>query len=130
MFLKSSNYFSDKNKNSSLSIIGEGIDFVGEINTDGNIHVDGIMRGNIKAYEVVIGPHGDFDGEINAEVLIINGCIKGKFNIKNLHVKKAGLLQGKAKYDLIIVESGGRVQGELGLNKQNKTQQKKNGKDN
>ena len=45
-------------------------------------------------------------------------------------IKQSTSLQGKAKYDLIIVESGGRVQGELGLNKQNKTQQKKNGKDN
>ena len=68
MFLKSSNLFSDNKKNSSLSILGDGIDFSGEINTEGNIHIDGIMRGVIKANEVVIGPKGDFDGEIIAEI--------------------------------------------------------------
>lgn len=131
MFLKSSNYFTEKKGNKSLSIIGEGIDFIGEINTEGNIHVDGTMKGVIKAHEVVIGPKGDFDGEINAEILIINGIIKGKFNIKNLHVRKDGLLQGRAKYELIIVDSGGRVQGELGINKlqSNKQLNKKNGKE-
>jgi cytoskeletal protein CcmA (bactofilin family) len=129
MFLKSSNLFSDNKKNSSLSILGDGIDFSGEINTEGNIHIDGIMRGVIKANEVVIGPKGDFDGEIIAEILIINGTIKGKFNIRNLHIKKDGLLQGRAKYEVLIVDSGGKIQGELGINKQNKLLSKKNGKD-
>ena len=126
MFLKPSNFFKDRNYNSSLTIIGEGIDFSGEVNTEGNIHVDGLMKGNIKAQEVVVGPKGDFDGEITADILIVNGNIKGKFNIKNLHVRKNGVLQGKIKYDVIIVESGGKILGELGVNKQSKFLNPKN----
>ena len=129
MFLKNSNIFSDKTKNSTISIIGEGIDFSGEINTEGNIHIDGIMKGLIKANEVVIGPTGDFDGEIIANNFIINGKVKGKFTIGNLHVRKDGLLQGRAKYEILLVDSGGRIQGELGIAKQNKLITKKNGKD-
>ena len=125
MFLKNSNFFNDKNKSSTLSIIAEGIDFVGEIATEGNIHIDGIVKGVVKAYEVVIGPKGKFEGEIIADILVVNGDIKGKFNIKNLHVRKEGFLQGRAKYDLIIVDTGGRIQGELGINKQNKVKTKK-----
>ncbi len=132
MFLKSSKIFSDKSGTNSLSIITEGIDFVGEINTEGDIHLDGNMRGTIKAHEVVIGPNGNFDGEIVSEVLKISGLIKGKFTIRNLFVNKDGLLQGKAKYEVIVVESGGKIQGELGLQKQSKTASKaqKENKDN
>ena len=119
----------DRKSNNSLSIIGDGIDFQGEVNTEGNIHIDGIMKGAIKAYEVVIGPQGDFDGEINAEVLIINGIVKGKFNIKNLHIRRQGLLQGRAKYEIIIVESGGKIQGELGISKQGRLVNSKNNKE-
>ena len=119
----------DRKSNNSLSIIGDGIDFQGEVNTEGNIHIDGIMKGVIKAYEVVIGPQGDFDGEINAEVLVINGIVKGKFNIRNLHIRRQGLLQGRAKYEIIIVESGGKIQGELGINKQSKLTNSKNNKE-
>lgn len=126
MFLKHSNFFKDRNHNNTLTIIGEGIDFSGEVNTEGNIHVDGIMRGNIKAQEVVVGPKGDFDGEITADILIVNGNIKGKFNIKNLQVRKNGVLQGKIKYEVIIVESGGKIIGELGVNKQSKPSNPKN----
>ena len=129
MFLKNSNLFSDKRKNNSLSIIGEGIELSGEINTEGNIHIDGSMSGVIRANEVIIGPNGSFDGEIIADILIINGTIKGKFVIKNLHVKSEGLLQGRAKYEILVVESGGKIQGELGISKQNKLITKKNGKE-
>ena len=52
MFLKNSNLFADSRKNNSLSIIGEGIDLSGEINTEGNIHIDGSMSGVIRANAV------------------------------------------------------------------------------
>ena len=121
MFLKNSKIFHDKNSGSSLSIIAQGIDFSGEINTEGDIHLDGKMKGNIKAQEVVIGPEGVFDGEITANILVVSGNIKGKFTVKNLHVKKDGLLQGKAKYEIIVVDAGGNIQGELGILKQSKS---------
>ena len=118
MFLKNTtNMFTNKSKGSSLSIITEGIDFTGEVNTEGDIHLDGNMKGTIKANEVVIGPNGSFEGEIISNILIVSGDVKGKFNIKNLHVRKDGTLSGKAKYFIVTIESGGKVLGELGLTK-------------
>ena len=120
MFLKSKNIFNEKKNSSSLSIIAQGIDFVGEIVTEGNIHIDGNMKGSIKAHEVVIGPEGDFEGEINSDYLIVSGKSKGKYVVKNIHIKKEGFIQGKAKYELIVVDAGGKIQGELGIAKQTK----------
>ena len=118
MFLKNTtNMFINKPKGSSLSIITQGIDFTGEVNTEGDIHLDGNMKGTIKANEVVIGPNGTFEGEIVSNILIVSGDVKGKFNIKNLHIRKEGILSGKAKYYIVTIESGGKVLGELGLTK-------------
>ena len=117
MFLKNTNMFINKSKGSSLSIITQGIDFTGEVNTEGDIHLDGNMKGTIKANEVVIGPNGSFNGEIISNLLIVSGNIKGKFNIKNLHIRKDGILSGKAKYLIVTIDSGGKVLGELGLGK-------------
>ncbi len=117
MFLKNTNMFINKSKGSSLSIITQGIDFTGEVNTEGDIHLDGNMKGTIKANEVVIGPNGSFEGEINSNILIVGGNIKGKFNIKNLHIRRDGVLSGKAKYLVVTIDSGGKVLGELGLTK-------------
>ena len=117
MFLKNTNMFINKSKGSSLSIITQGIDFTGEVNTEGDIHLDGNMKGTIKANEVVIGPNGSFEGEITSNILIVGGNIKGKFNIKNLHIRKDGTLSGKAKYLIVTIDSGGKVLGELGLAK-------------
>ena len=78
------------------------------------------MKGSIKAHEVVIGPEGDFEGEINSDYLIVSGKSKGKYVVKNIHIKKEGFIQGKAKYELIVVDAGGKIQGELGIAKQAK----------
>ena len=75
------------------------------------------MKGTIKANEVVIGPNGSFEGEIISNIFIVSGDIKGKFNIKNLHIRKDGTLSGKAKYYIVTIDSGGKVLGELGLTK-------------
>ena len=117
MFIKSTNMFYNKAKKNTLSIITQGIDFTGEVNTEGDIHIDGNMKGTIKANEVVIGHNGTFEGEIISNILVVNGKIKGKFNIKNLNIRKEGVLSGKAKYLNVTIESGGKVLGELGLGK-------------
>ena len=128
MFLKNTNMFMSKSKGSSLSIITQGIDFTGEVNTEGDIHLDGNMKGTIKANEVVIGPNGSFEGEIISNLLIVSGNIKGKFNIKNLHIRKDGILSGKAKYLIVTIESGGKVLGELCLTKAPRTISSSNNK--
>ena len=117
MFTKTTSMFYNKAKKNTLSIITQGIDFTGEVNTEGDIHIDGNMKGTIKANEVVIGHNGAFEGEIISNVLIVNGKIKGKFNIRNLNIRKEGTLSGKAKYLNVTIESGGKVLGELGLGK-------------
>ena len=117
MFIKNTSMFYNKAKKNSLSIITQGIDFTGEVNTEGDIHLDGNMRGTIKANEVVIGQNGIFEGEIISNILIVNGHVKGKFNIKNLNIRRDGTLSGKAKYLNVTIESGGKVLGELGLAK-------------
>ena len=53
--------------------------------------------------------------------LIVSGNIKGKFNIKNLYIRKDGTLSGKAKYFVVTIDSGGKVLGELGLTKAPRT---------
>ena len=121
MFLKNTSMFLNKSKGNSLSIITQGIDFTGEVNTEGDIHLDGNMKGTIKANEVVIGPNGSFEGEIISNILIVSGNIKGKFNIKNLYIRKDGTLSGKAKYFVVTIDSGGKVLGELGLTKAPRT---------
>ncbi len=109
----------DNYKSSTLSIIGVGMDFNGEINTQGDVHIDGIVKGLVKAQEVVVGMDGDFDGEIICNSLKVNGKMSGKFVVATLHVCSDGLLEGKAKYDRITIDSGGKVQGELSINKTN-----------
>ena len=44
MFTKTTSMFYNKAKKNTLSIITQGIDFTGEVNTEGDIHIDGNMK--------------------------------------------------------------------------------------
>jgi cytoskeletal protein CcmA (bactofilin family) len=44
-----------------------------------------------------------------------------------LQIRKSGLIQGKIKYEVIVVEAGGKILGELGVNKHSKLTNPKNG---
>ena len=117
MFSRKNDNYLDRKRSSTLTIIGVGMDFSGEVSTEGDVHIDGMVKGSIKAHEVIIGMDGTFEGEISCNLLKVNGSLRGKFVVSLLHVCADGILEGRAKYDEITVESGGKIQGELGINK-------------
>ncbi len=102
--------------NLSLSVVGEGMDFDGEISTSGDLQVDGTVKGNIKAGDIVIGLAGKIEGNIECESLKINGTFSGEAETGNLTVCSEGRVDGKILYRDISVEHGGLITGEVKLN--------------
>jgi cytoskeletal protein CcmA (bactofilin family) len=77
---------------SSNSIIGAGTVISGNIESNGDIRIDGVLRGNLKGMaKILIGPEGIVEGDIDGEQADVLGKITGS-------IKVAGLLtlRGKA----------------------------------
>jgi cytoskeletal protein CcmA (bactofilin family) len=75
------------------SIIGAGMVIQGDVESNGDIRIDGVLRGNLKGRsKILIGPEGSVEGDIEGEQADVLGKITGK-------VKVAGLLnlRGKAQ---------------------------------
>ena len=102
--------------NLSLSVVGEGMNFDGEIKTSGDLQVDGTVKGTIKATDIVIGLAGKIEGTIECESLKINGTFSGDAETGNLTVCSEGRVDGKVLYRDISVEHGGLITGEVKLN--------------
>ena len=60
---------------------------------------------------------------MSKSILITGGCGFIGSHFVDLAVKNY------SEYEILVVEAGGRIQGELGISKQNKLLTKKNGKD-
>lgn len=62
----------------AISIVGPGMTFVGDCETEGTIRVEGRLEGSIRAGRtVVIGPDGIVTGHVRARDATVAGTIKG-----------------------------------------------------
>ncbi|MEX2471425.1 MAG: polymer-forming cytoskeletal protein [Gemmatimonadota bacterium] len=62
----------------AISIVGPGMTFVGNCETEGTLRVEGRFEGSIRAGRtVVIGPDGIVTGDVRARDATVAGTIKG-----------------------------------------------------
>lgn len=82
--------FSSKSKTTdspigSTTIIGAGTTINGDINSSGDIRIDGTLTGNLYSKaKVLIGPEGMVDGDIYGQHADVLGKVTGQLRIKEL----------------------------------------------
>lgn len=71
--------------NSSPSLIGPGTLITGDIDCDGDIRIDGVLKGNIRCRQkILIGPEGIVEGNINGSHADIMGTVHGNISMTGL----------------------------------------------
>jgi cytoskeletal protein CcmA (bactofilin family) len=60
-----------------LSVLAADFQITGNLRSDGEIHVDGIVNGAITAAAVTVGPSGTIIGDITADRVTISGTVHG-----------------------------------------------------
>lgn len=81
--------------NGTASIIAGGTEITGNIKCDGDIRIDGVLKGNIQSNsKVILGPDGRIQGDIEARQADIMGAVSGKIVVTDLLN-----LKGKAEVD-------------------------------
>lgn len=93
------------------SIVSENTKVKGDIVSDGIIHVDGQVEGDIACDELVIGVKGSVAGAVTANNLQLYGALKGKALVDNLFVAKSAKLLGDAVHNTIAIEPGAYIDG-------------------
>jgi cytoskeletal protein CcmA (bactofilin family) len=84
-----------KTNNGTASIIAAGTEITGNIVCDGDIRIDGSLKGNVNsASKVILGPDGKINGDIEAKQADIMGRVSGKIVVSDLLN-----LKGKAEVD-------------------------------
>lgn len=110
----------DKSKKSSsthgnfnLNVLGEGTIIEGNLNSKGDIRIDGNVKGNIVTdSKFVLGENGKVEGEIKAKNCDISGEVKGNVSTTELLIIKSnGIIHGDIVTDKLVVESGGKFNG-------------------
>ena len=113
MFNNKSNLKTERHIINSSSIIGEGTFFKGNIDTAGNIRIEGKIVGGVKSKsKVIIGKSSFIEGNILAHEAEIAGEIRGNLEVANILVlKSASVVNGDIAADELVVEAGAIFNG-------------------
>ncbi|MFA0961759.1 polymer-forming cytoskeletal protein [Roseivirga sp. BDSF3-8] len=97
----------------SSNTIGKGTTITGDVETFGNIRIDGKIVGNIKTKsKVVLGPSSEIDGNILAQNAEIEGEVKGKIEVSELLIlKPSAVIHGDIMTNKLVVEAGAVFNG-------------------
>jgi cytoskeletal protein CcmA (bactofilin family) len=97
----------------SSNIIGKGTILEGNIETFGNIRVEGKVVGNVKTKsKVALGQSSHVEGNILAQNAEVAGEIKGRIEVSDILIlKPTAVINGDIITNKIIVESGATFNG-------------------
>ena len=93
--LKSKGSF-DESSISANTIIGAGTTITGDMISNGDIRIDGILNGNLEAKaKILIGPEGTVEGDVEGLQADVLGKVVGKIKVKELlHLRGKATLHG------------------------------------
>ncbi|MCH7711904.1 MAG: polymer-forming cytoskeletal protein [Proteobacteria bacterium] len=93
------------------TIISASLRIVGNLISDGDVQVDGIIDGNVKSRTLTIGESATINGEVEAETVRIHGSISGQIKAKKVELGPTAKVVGDIIHSLLIVESGAYLEG-------------------
>ncbi|WP_369824145.1 polymer-forming cytoskeletal protein [Reichenbachiella sp. 5M10] len=97
----------------SSNIIGKGTVLTGDIETFGNIRIEGKIVGNMKTKsKAACGHSSHIEGNILAQNAEIAGTVTGKLEVSELLIlKPSAVINGDIITNKLIVESGATFNG-------------------
>ena len=108
------------------TLIDKDIVISGDTSYTGGIRIDGKMIGNLKVHgeedSLLIMGHGSkITGDVDVEKAIINGEINGNIKCHDyLELNTNSIVNGTIEYDIIEVQEGSKITGDLKFIKNNK----------
>ncbi len=97
----------------SANLIQSGTMITGDIESNGNIRIDGTLTGTVTAGgKVILGSTGSVEGEINCINADVEGKVNGLIRVKELlSLKATAVVTGDLIINKLAIEPGARFTG-------------------
>lgn len=93
------------------SIFSKDLRITGDLTSDGEIHVDGGVVGDIRAKVLLVGESADIKGEIIADTITVHGRITGQIKARSVHLAKSAKMMGDVLHEDLSIEAGAFLEG-------------------
>ncbi len=93
------------------SIISVGLTVTGNLETEGDIQIEGVVSGDISAGRLTVGENARIDGDVSADDVLVMGEVNGRLKARNIALTGSARVNGDIVHTTLSVDSGARVNG-------------------
>jgi cytoskeletal protein CcmA (bactofilin family) len=98
-------------KSPKASLIADDITIEGNVIGEGELHIDGIVRGDVRVARLSVGETGHIEGSIQAEAVEARGRVVGSIVAKQVRLMGTCYVDGDVTHEQLTMETGAFFQG-------------------
>jgi cytoskeletal protein CcmA (bactofilin family) len=95
------------------SVLSADLTVVGNLKTTGDIQVEGVVEGDIRAHLLTVGETATIKGEIVADDIVVNGRVVGRVRGLKVRLTSTARVEGDIIHKTIAIESGAHFEGSV-----------------
>ncbi len=93
------------------SIISADLTIDGNLNSGGEIQVDGVVNGDIRCKALIVGVKGSVIGEVVAQTVRMHGAVKGMVRARSVFLASTARMSGDVEHESLAIEPGAYMEG-------------------
>ena len=93
------------------SIISTDLRIIGDLNSEGEIQVDGAIDGDIRTKVLLVGETAQIKGEIIAESVRVHGTINGQIKATSVSLASSAHVVGDILHENLSIDKGAYLEG-------------------
>ncbi len=95
------------------SLISADLKVIGNLESHGDLQIDGDIQGDIKSRSVTIGESAKVKGGIVADSARISGTVTGKVQASSVTIAKGAKIKGDIIQQTLSIEAGAEIEGQI-----------------
>lgn len=95
----------------TVSVIGPDLIVTGNLETTGELRIDGDVQGDVYARRIVIGEQARVAGELVADEIVIGGNVQGSIRGNTVTFQTASRVEGEVYHRKLAIEQGAYFEG-------------------
>ena len=99
------------NRTGAPSIISADLRIIGDIFSDGDIQIEGIVEGDVRTRAIVVGDHALVKGTIHCDEARIRGSVEGAIFARSVQLAQNSRVSGDVVHEQLAIDAGAYIDG-------------------
>ena len=95
----------------AASLVAENVTLTGDLISDGDVQLDGVMLGDIRVHHLTIGETGRVEGLIEADSVDVRGRVQGAITARTVRLAATAQVDGDITQAELSIEAGAHFAG-------------------